>query len=82
MNPVLRFFYWNMNYHIEHHLYPSVPFHALKKLHSEIKMQLPNPQKSLIEAWNEMIRCLVIQMRTPSHNIIPVLTEKPKLRHG
>jgi len=82
MNPVLRFFYWNMNYHIEHHLYPSVPFHALKKLHSEIKMQLPNPQKSLIEAWNEMIRCLVIQMKTPSHFIIPVLTEKPKLRHG
>ena len=32
------------------------PDHALKKLHSEIKMQLPNPQKSLIEAWNEMIR--------------------------
>ena len=82
MNPVLRFFYWNMNYHIEHHLYPSVPFHALKKLHSEIKMQLPNPQKSLIEAWNEMISCLVIQMRTPSHNIIPVLPEKSKLRHG
>jgi hypothetical protein len=45
-------------------------------------MQLPNPQKSLIEAWNEMIRCLVIQMKTPSHFIIPVLTEKPKLRHG
>ncbi|MGC2776575.1 MAG: fatty acid desaturase, partial [Bradyrhizobium sp.] len=24
---------WNMPYHVEHHAYPSVPFHALPKLH-------------------------------------------------
>lgn len=24
---------WNMNYHGEHHLYPSIPFHALPKAH-------------------------------------------------
>ena len=29
MNPVLRFLYWNMNYHIEHHMFPMVPYHAL-----------------------------------------------------
>ena len=27
-----RVLYWNMNYHIEHHIYPSVPFHALPRL--------------------------------------------------
>ena len=26
MNPISRFIYWNMNYHIEHHMYPLVPF--------------------------------------------------------
>ena len=41
MNPVFRFLYWNMNYHLEHHLYPLVPFHALPALHAEIKDQLP-----------------------------------------
>ncbi len=34
-NFLVRFFYWNMPYHAEHHLYPSVPFHALPQLHNE-----------------------------------------------
>ncbi|MDF2732635.1 MAG: mocD, partial [Desertimonas sp.] len=25
MNPVFRFLYWNMNYHVEHHMFPLVP---------------------------------------------------------
>ncbi|CCD95391.1 putative fatty acid desaturase (DesA family) [Bradyrhizobium sp. ORS 375] len=25
---------WNMPYHVEHHAYPAVPFHALPKLHA------------------------------------------------
>ena len=29
MNPVSRFIYWNMNYHVEHHMFPMVPYHAL-----------------------------------------------------
>lgn len=34
-NFLVRFFYWNMPFHAEHHLYPSVPFHALPRLHHE-----------------------------------------------
>jgi len=29
---LVRWFAWNMPYHVEHHAYPSVPFHALPKL--------------------------------------------------
>jgi fatty acid desaturase len=29
---VMKWFAWNMPYHVEHHAYPSVPFHALPKL--------------------------------------------------
>jgi fatty acid desaturase len=29
---VVKWFAWNMPYHVEHHAYPSVPFHALPKL--------------------------------------------------
>jgi len=32
-----RFLSWNMNYHAEHHYAPSVPFHALPKLHERLK---------------------------------------------
>ena len=30
----LRYLFWNMNYHAEHHLVAGVPFHALPRLHA------------------------------------------------
>jgi fatty acid desaturase len=30
----MKWFTWNMPYHVEHHAYPSVPFHALPKLNA------------------------------------------------
>jgi fatty acid desaturase len=33
---LMRWFTWNMPYHVEHHAYPSVPFHALPKLNDVI----------------------------------------------
>jgi fatty acid desaturase len=38
--PLVRLLCWNMNYHAEHHLAPSVPFHALPALHEEVKRSL------------------------------------------
>ena len=35
-----RFLMWNMPFHAEHHLYPSIPFHALPKAHARIKDRL------------------------------------------
>ena len=36
-NPLVKLVSWNMPYHCEHHLYPSVPFHALPKLHKSLR---------------------------------------------
>ncbi len=33
-NSVVRWFTWNMPYHTEHHVYPTVPFHQLPQLHA------------------------------------------------
>lgn len=33
---LLQWLAWNMPYHVEHHAYPSVPFHALPALHERI----------------------------------------------
>ena len=35
-NALVRWFAWNMPYHVEHHAYPSVPFHALPHLHAMV----------------------------------------------
>ena len=42
-NLVGRFLYLNMNNHVEHHLYPQVPFFSLPELHKEVADQTPEP---------------------------------------
>ena len=42
-NRVGRFLYLNMNNHVEHHLYPQVPFYSLPKLHEEVADRTPAP---------------------------------------
>lgn len=37
---LVRWFTWNMPYHVEHHAYPSVPFHALPDLHRAVAGRL------------------------------------------
>ena len=67
MNPVSRFIYWNMNYHVEHHMFPMVPFHALPRLHQLIKDDLPPPNPSIFAAYREMIPAVLKQMRDPNY---------------
>ena len=38
-----RFLYMNMNNHVEHHLYPMVPFHQLEQLKAAVADQVPAP---------------------------------------
>ena len=54
MNPFSRFVYWNMNYHVEHHMFPMVPYHALPRLHAVIKDDLPAPNPSMWHAYREV----------------------------
>ncbi len=39
-NRFVRFLAWNMPYHIEHHSFPNVPFHALPALHMHMRDDL------------------------------------------
>lgn len=69
MNPVFRFLYWNMNYHIEHHMFPMVPYHALPALHEEMKGDCPRPSRSLWEAYKEVISALRKQKHDPAYTV-------------
>lgn len=61
INPIFGYLYVNMQYHIEHHVIPMVPYHALPKLHAAIKDQTPPPYTSLLQVYKEMIPALVKQ---------------------
>jgi fatty acid desaturase len=67
MNPIFRFLYWNMNYHVEHHMFPMVPYHALPRLHAAIKADCPPAYRSTVEAYREIIPTLLRQRKDPGY---------------
>ena len=67
MNPLARFLYVNMNYHLEHHMFPMVPFHALPRLHAAIKGQTPPAYDGFADAYREIVPALVRQSRDPAY---------------
>jgi fatty acid desaturase len=71
MNPMLRFLYWNMNYHTEHHMFPMVPYHALPKLHQEMKNDCPPARPGLWAALKEVVMALRMQKNDPSY-VVPI----------
>ena len=54
-NPLMRLIYLNMNYHIEHHLYPNVPFYRLPALNRRIQEQLPEPDPGFLRTNWEVL---------------------------
>lgn len=67
INPFARFWYWNMNYHIEHHMYAAVPFHALPRLHKLMKHDCPEPCRGFVQAWKEIFAIGKRQKADPSY---------------
>ncbi|GAB0116600.1 fatty acid desaturase family protein [Acidisoma sp. 7E03] len=73
MNPISRFLYWNMNYHVEHHMFPMVPYHALPALHAAIKDQCPPAYPNILAAYREIIPTLLRQRRNPDYYVVRAL---------
>jgi len=69
MNPVNRYLYWNMNYHVEHHMFPLVPYHALPRLHAAVKDDMPPPYPGILAAWREIIPAVRRQMKDYSYHV-------------
>jgi Na+-transporting NADH:ubiquinone oxidoreductase subunit F len=67
MNFIHRYLYWNMNYHVEHHMFPLVPYHALPKLHEIVKDDMPEPYPGLLSAWREIIPAVLRQIKDPAY---------------
>lgn len=67
MNFINRYLYWNMNYHLEHHMFPLVPYHNLPKLHEIVKPDSPVPYLGLWDAWREIVPALWRQTKDPTY---------------
>ena len=73
MNPVSRFIYLNMNYHLEHHMFTMVPYYNLPKLHELIKHDVPAPDASIGAAFKRLFPVLIKQLKYQDAVIVPDL---------
>ena len=73
LSPFVRFLYWHMNYHIEHHMYVAVPCYNLGRLHKAIEYDLPESPKGLFAVWKKIVEILKIQKADPEYHYVPDL---------
>jgi fatty acid desaturase len=69
MGRVNRFIYWNMNYHIEHHMFPMVPYHRLADLHEQVKHDMPEAYPSMWAAYKEIIPAVLRQLKDQTYYV-------------
>lgn len=58
-NWLAKFLYMNMNNHVEHHLYPQIPFYSLLGLGEALKDQLPEPDPGLWRTNREILSVVI-----------------------
>lgn len=77
------FLYWNMQYHVEHHMFPAVPFYNLPRLRKAIEHDLPPAPHGLRATWRELLSILKKQREDPTYVFTPKLPS-PELEalHG
>jgi fatty acid desaturase len=54
-NPVLSFLMCNINYHIEHHLYPGVPWYNLPKVHELLQDEYRSAGSSVYTSYGDFL---------------------------
>jgi len=67
------FLYWNMQYHVEHHMFPAVPFFNLPKLRKAIEHDLPPAPHGLQATWKQMLEIHRQQQSNPNYAFVPAL---------
>ena len=66
LDPISSFLYWRMEYHLEHHMFPTIPSYNLHKLHEEIKMQLPKRFPGMFSFYKQVLPTIVKQAADPN----------------
>ncbi len=76
------FLYWNMQYHVEHHMFPAVPFFNLPKLRRVIEHDLPPAPHGLVPLWKHMLAVHRRQQADPDYFYVPELPRETTGQHA
>jgi fatty acid desaturase len=55
----LRCLMWNMPYHAEHHLYPSIPFHALPTAHQRLQTHFSSVESGYLSVNRNIVETII-----------------------
>ena len=55
---------WQMPFHVEHHAYPAVPFHALGRVNERIRSRIEVSARG----YGSVQRALIRRMRAPANS--------------
>jgi fatty acid desaturase len=61
---------WNMPFHAEHHLYPSLPFHALPKAHAALAPRLVHCERGYLAVHRRFLTALAA-LALPANDTAP-----------
>ena len=67
------FYYWNMQYHVEHHMFPAVPFYNLPRLRKAIVHDLPFAPHGIWNTWKHILTLHKAQIADPTYVFVPEL---------
>ena len=73
-NPVTAFFMCNENYHLEHHLYPGIPWYNLPRVHAVMGPGLAARGAPFIQSYFAFVREFVVK----SLKLSPLRKAKPR----
>jgi fatty acid desaturase len=74
-HPIIRFLYWNVNYHVEHHMYAAVPYYNLPKLRKTLEWDLPEPTRGFLRGLLDLVAIKKKQNADPSYRHMPSFPE-------
>ncbi|HET6451769.1 MAG TPA: fatty acid desaturase [Spirochaetia bacterium] len=67
----VRTFFWGLDDHVDHHLYPVVPSRNLRKLHKLLEKDLPDPE-NIFGCWAEMFEISKEKDKDPRAEFVSV----------
>ena len=77
-NAVVRFFLLNLNYHLEHHLCPGIPWYNVPQLHAELREEYRRAGAFIQQSYLAFLRDA---FRTGIHGHSPAYPESNPARH-
>ena len=60
---IVKFLYWNMPYHTEHHIYANVPFHKLPAFHNTLKSKLSPMEPTIFQVHIQILKQIWINKK-------------------